>query len=347
MTRPLKRRSARISNPMCRCPFPMLLMFLLTATVAAAQNDNAHVHTPPTHFPAIWLEALRAEALTHGIGAETLDAALRNIQPIPRVIELDRRQPESRMTFVEYLKLVVPPSRVQRGRSLLAQHKALLDEVSATYRVPASVIVALWGVESDYGSRTGGFPVIDALATLAYDGRRGAYFRRELLNALQILSEGHTTLDQMTGSWAGAMGQSQFMPSSFLSRAVDHDGDGRRDIWTTHADVFASIANYLQHAGWRQDQLWGQRIVLPPDFDAALIDLNVSKSLADWQALGVRNAKEQALPEVSIAASVVAPEGPQGPAFLVYHNFRVLLQWNRSTYFGLAVGLLSDHIGAP
>ncbi|PON10558.1 hypothetical protein C2W62_49435 [Candidatus Entotheonella serta] len=144
----------------------------------------------------------------------------------------------------------------------------------------------------------------------------------------------------MTGSWAGAMGQSQFMPSSFLRRAVDHDGDGRRDIWTTHADVFASAANYLKHAGWRKGQLWGRRITLPADFDASLIDLKVIKLLAEWQALGVRNAKGQALPKVAFNASIVAPDGPQGQAFLVYHNFGVLLKWNRSTYFGTAVGLL-------
>jgi membrane-bound lytic murein transglycosylase B len=320
----------------------MTLIWLLVVTLASAQNGNSDAH-----FPVTWLDALRAEALQRGIGAETLDAALRDIKPIPRVIELDRRQPEGRMTFAEYLKIVAPPSRVQRGRSLLAQHKALLDEVSATYGVPASVIVALWGVESDYGRRTGGFSVIGALATLAYDGRRGAYFRRELLDALQILNEGHITSALMTGSWAGAMGQSQFMPSSFLSRAVDHDGDGRRDIWTTYADVFASAANYLKRAGWRQGQRWGRRITLPADFDAALIDLNVAKSLGEWQALGVRNAKGQALPNASLDASLVAPDGPDGPAFLIYHNFRVLLTWNRSTYFGTAVGLLSDQIGAP
>jgi membrane-bound lytic murein transglycosylase B len=320
----------------------MTLIWLLVVTLASAQNGNSDAH-----FPVTWLDALRAEALQRGIGAETLDAALRDIKPIPRVIELDRRQPEGRMTFAEYLKIVAPPSRVQRGRSLLAQHKALLDEVSATYGVPASVIVALWGVESDYGRRTGGFSVIGDLATLAYDGRRGAYFRRELLDALQILNEGHITPALMTGSWAGAMGQSQFMPSSFLSRAVDHDGDGRRDIWTTYADVFASAANYLKRAGWRQGQRWGRRITLPADFDAALIDLNVAKSLGEWQALGVRNAKGQALPNASLDASLVAPDGPDGPAFLIYHNFRVLLTWNRSTYFGTAVGLLSDQIGAP
>ena len=342
MTSPSKLRLSRICGHVCRVPLLMTLILLLVVTLASAQNGNSDAH-----FPVTWLDALRAEALQRGIGAETLDAALRDIKPIPRVVELDRRQPEGRMTFAEYLKIVAPPSRVQRGRRLLVQHKALLDEVSATYGVPASVIVALWGVESDYGRRTGGFSVIGALATLAYDGRRGAYFRRELLDALQILNEGHITPALMTGSWAGAMGQSQFMPSSFLSRAVDHDGDGRRDIWTTYADVFASAANYLKRAGWRQGQRWGRRITLPADFDTALIDLNVAKSLGAWQALGVRDAKGQALPKVSLDASLVAPDGPDGPTFLVYHNFRVLLTWNRSTYFGTAVGLLSDQIGAP
>jgi membrane-bound lytic murein transglycosylase B len=342
MPRPSKLRLPWVTGHLCCYPVLMTLMFLLAGTVASAQNGHL-----PARFPATWLEDLRAEALKRGIGAQTLDVALRDIKPIPRIIELDRRQPESSMTFAEYLKLVAPPSRVQRGRHLLAQHKALLEEVSATYGVPAPIIVALWGVESDYGRRTGGFPVVGALATLAYDGRRGAYFRRELLDALQILSEGHITPALMTGSWAGAMGQSQFMPSSFLSRAVDHDGDGRRDIWTTYGDVFASAANYLKCAGWRPGQLWGRRVTLPPDFDAALLDLRVVKSLAEWQALGVRNAEGQALPQASFSASVVAPDGSEGPAFLVYPNFRVLLQWNSSTYFGIAVGLLSDQIGAP
>lgn len=338
MTRPSKLRRPQTTGPLRRYRGLITLMLLLTTTVATAQNG---------HFPAVWLDTLRADARKRGIDATTLDAALQDIKPIPRVIELDRRQPEGRLTFAEYLKLVVPQSRVQRGRKLLAQHRTLLAEVSAKYGVPASVIVALWGVESDYGRRTGGFPVIGALATLAYDGRRGAYFRRELLNALQILGEGHIAPAQMTGSWAGAMGQSQFMPSSFLSRAVDHDGDGRRDIWTTHADVFASAANYLKHAGWRKGQLWGRRVTLPPGFDPALIDLKVVKLLAAWQALGVRKANGQALPTVAFNASIVAPDGIEGPAFLVYHNFRVFLKWNRSTYFGTAVGLLANQIEAP
>ncbi len=338
MTRPFQFHCVRLTSAMCHRALLVLLMLLFSATAAVAQNG---------HYPAAWLDALRADALKRGIRADIVDTALRDIKPIARVIELDRRQPEGRMTFAKYLQLVVPQSRVQRGRELLARHRALLDNVSAKYGVPAPVIVALWGVESDFGRRTGGFSVIGALATLAYDGCRGTYFRRELLNALQILSEGHIKPADMTGSWAGAMGQSQFMPSSFLSRAVDHDGDGRRDIWTTHADVFASAANYLKRAGWRQGQLWGRRVTLPPDFDASLIDLKIKKSLAEWEAHGVRNARGQSLPKTSFSASLVAPDGPDGSVFLAYHNFRVFLKWNRSTYFGSAVGLLSDQIGAP
>ena len=318
-------------------PAMLTLMCLLAAAIASAQ---------PANFPETWLDALRADARKRGVSDEILDAALRDVKPIPRVIELDRRQPEGTMTFAAYLKRVMPKSRVQRGRRLLAEHKKLLQKVSAKYGVPAAVIVALWGVESDYGRQTGGFPVIGSLATLAHDGRRSAYFRGELLNALQILQEGHITPALMTGSWAGAMGQSQFMPSSFLSRAVDDNGDGRRDIWTTHADVFASAANYLKHAGWRKGQLWGRRVKLPPGFNAKLIDLKVVKPLASWQALGVRNAWGRALPKAAFDASIIAPDGPEGQVFLVYHNFRVLLKWNRSTYFGATVGLLADQIDA-
>ncbi|MDH3604109.1 MAG: lytic murein transglycosylase, partial [Candidatus Tectomicrobia bacterium] len=252
-----------------------------------------------------WLQELRAEASQRGIQAATLDAALRDVKVLPRVIELDGKQPEVTLTFAQYLQRVIPDTRVHTGRQLLKQHQTLLNQVAATYGVPAPVIVALWGIESDYGRRTGGFSVISALATLAYDGRRSAYFRRELLDALQILDEGHISPDQMTGSWAGAMGQSQFMPSSFINRAVDYNDDGRRDIWTTLGDVFASTANYLARAGWRKGQLWGREVKLPADFDTALAGLNIQKSLAAWQALGVRRANGHHLPTVDRQASII------------------------------------------
>ncbi|MBT3534067.1 MAG: lytic murein transglycosylase [Rhodospirillaceae bacterium] len=294
-----------------------------------------------------WLAELRAEASSKGISDTILDAALGQISPIPRVIELDRRQPEFTMTYTQYRDRVVPASRIRKGRAKFLANRALLEEIGAKIGVQPRFIVALWGIETDFGRVTGGFKVIPALATLAHDGRRSAYFRKELLNALRILNEGHISPKAMVGSWAGAMGQCQFMPSSFLAHAVDYDGDGRRDIWTTRQDVFASAANYLAKSGWRADQTWGREVTLPAGFDAALADLKVQKPIGAWQALGVRNVAGGDLPGRQLAASIVLPEkGKMSPAYMVYNNYRTTLRWNRSTYFALAVGLLSDGIGA-
>ena len=205
-------------------------------------------------------------------------------------------------------------------------------------------IVAFWGIETDFGRITGGFKVVPALATLAFDGRRGAFFRKELLHALRIIEEGHISAKQMTGSWACAMGQPQFMPSSFNGYAVDHDGDGRKDIWTTRDDVFASAANYLSRYGWRGDERWGREVRLPEGFDASLQGLKVKKPIADWAALGVTLRGGAPLPGKTLLASLILPGGKGGPAYLVYNNYRVILKWNRSHYFAIAVGHLADKI---
>lgn len=293
-----------------------------------------------------WLEELRREAAAQGISQRILDAALTGVQPIPRVIELDRRQPERTITFAQYVERVVPQSRVDRARRLYAEHKALLDQVGAKYGVQPRFIVALWGIETDFGRNTGSYKVVDALATLAHDGRRSAYFREELLKALRILDEGHIEPERMKGSWAGAMGQSQFMPSSFLNYAQDFNGDGSKDIWTSLPDVFASAANYLSTVGWNPNQTWGREVRLPRGFDAAHAGLETRKKLAEWQRLGVRNTGGGDLPAVDIEASLVLPDGPGGRAFLVYDNYRTIMRWNRSTYFATSVGLLADRIGA-
>ncbi len=291
-----------------------------------------------------WLDGVRADAMAQGISSAIVETALSGLKPIPRVIELDRRQPEGRMSFAQYIERVVPPSREQAARARFREHQQLLRAVGARYGVQPRFIVALWGIESDFGRNTGGYPVIASLATLAHDGRRASFFRGELMNALKILDAGHVAPDAMVGSWAGAMGQNQFMPSSFHAYAVDHDGDGRRDIWQTLPDIFASIANYLSKNGWRDDQTWGRVIRLPESLDKALIDLDVVKPIGDWQGLGVRRNDGTALPTRQLQASLVAPDGRDGRTYMVYRNFKTILKWNRSTYFGLAVGRLSDSL---
>lgn len=291
-----------------------------------------------------WLSGLRQEALNKGIHAKTLDTALDGIKPIPRVVELDRKQPEFSLTFKQYMDRVVPRKRVEKGRRLLAENRALLERIGKQYGVQPRFLVAFWGIETDFGRISGGFQVIPALATLAYDGRRSSYFRGELLNALRIVDQGHVTASAMKGSWAGAMGQCQFMPSSFLNFAVDQNGDGRKDIWTTKADVFASAANYLARSGWRDDLTWGRPVRLPKGFDPALASLKVQKRLSEWQKLGVRRIDGRDLPTRDIPASVVFTEGPGSAAFLVYDNFQAILKWNRSIFFAVAVGSLADRL---
>lgn len=320
--------------------------FLSMLTGAAAATAAGWASLPASANQqdfATWLAVLRDEALGVGISPRTLDDALGNVQLIDRVLELDRKQPEFTLTFRDYLNKVVNDVRVEKGRRLLEENRALLERISREYGVQPRFIVALWGIESDFGRLTGGYPVIDALATLAYDGRRSAFFRKELINALKIVDGGHIAVTQMMGSWAGAMGQSQFMPSSFLSFAVDYDGDGRRDIWYTLPDVFASIANYLSRSGWNNDQTWGRAVSLPANFDANLTDLSVTKPLSGWNAVGVRKPDGGKLPDRDIAASVIRPGGGED-AFLVYDNYRVIMKWNRSQFFATAVGTLADRI---
>jgi membrane-bound lytic murein transglycosylase B len=269
------------------------------------------------------------------------------VKPIPRVIELDRRQPEFTLTFAQYMKRVVTDRRVAKGRERLRQHRDLLNEVAQKYGVQPRFIVALWGIETDFGRITGGFPVLSALATLAHDGRRSAFFRKELLLALKIVDGGHIRAADMKGSWAGAMGQNQFMPSSFHAFAVDHDGDGRKDIWTNLPDVFASIANYLSGSGWRVDQTWGRAVSLPAGMTRGEIGRKKRQLISAWQARGVRRTDGSDLPTRDLMAAIVAPQrGALAPAFLVYNNYNVILKWNRSDYFATAVGRLADRLAA-
>lgn len=324
----------RFERPSARVRvFSCWLAFLMLALGSVPAQE-------PNEFD-VWLTGLREEALEQGIRPELLDRALAEVAPMPRVIELDRNQPEFTKTFQQYLELVVPPARVARGRRLLTQHRALLDDIYARYGVQPRFLVAFWGIETNFGETLGGFKVIPALVTLAHDGRRSAYFRGELLDALHILNENHIAPEQMMGSWAGAMGQCQFMPSSFRLYAVDHDGDGRRDIWGNRADVFASAANYLAKSGWQGDRIWGRAVKLPADFAVPEGRLHLS----EWQARGVRRADGRDLPQApDLMAKLILPGTGHDPAYLVYDNFEAILKWNRSTYFALAVGILSDRL---
>jgi membrane-bound lytic murein transglycosylase B len=289
-----------------------------------------------------FLSGVRREAAGQGIRASTIDVALRNAQFLPHVIELDRKQPERQLTFGEYLDKVVTTQRMDNARRQLADNRVLLDGIWRRFNVEPRFIVALWGIESDFGKVMGNYAVVSALATLAYDGRRSSYFRGELISALRILDQGHIRADDMAGSWAGAMGQCQFMPSTFLGYAVDYDGDGRRDIWNDRADVLASIANYVARLGWRGGEGWGREVMLPGGFDARSTGLEVKRPTGEWSRLGVRSIDAGPLSGGDNEASLVIPDGAGGPAFLVYNNFRTIMKWNKSTYFAAAVGYLAD-----
>ena len=274
---------------------------------------SAHAQSADARFSA-FLQGIRAEAQKAGVDAGTLDQALGSARELPVVMEQARNQPEFKMTFERYLEIVVSNERVQRGRVLLRENRALIDRFAAPAGIPASTVTALWGIESNYGTRLGDFEVVSALATLVYNNFRAQFFRGQLIAALKIVSQGHIGLHAMKGSWAGAMGQCQFIPTSFQAYAADGDGDGRKDIWGNKADVFASVVNYLRRVGWRPGASWGREV--PP---------------------GTAVGKDMRL---------VRPAGPNGPAFATSENFRVILRWNQSDFFGLAVGLLSDRIAA-
>lgn len=318
------------------------------APAAPVPVSLAHARSVSPDDPAFdaWVQGVKAEARGKGISQGILDAAFRDVKPIPRVIELDRSQPESTITFEQYMTRVVPQRRVDQGRRMMAEFQSDLADVEARFGVPAEVVVALWGVETDFGRVTGNYPVIASLATLAYEGRRAKFFRGELMHALKILDEGHISPDQMRGSWAGAMGQSQFMPSSFVSYAIDGDGDGRKDIWGTRKDVFASAANYLASRGWERGFGWGGPVDLPAGFDRSRIGLKgETRTVAQWAAAGVTGKDGAPLPApANVSARIVLPGKQNGPAFLATDNYEVILRWNRSQYFATAVGTLADRI---
>lgn len=326
---------ARLCLPRLRGRIIRGVLLLATATAGPA-------HAQPAFDD--WLAAFRADAAAQGISTATLDAAFAGVQPIERVIELDRRQPEFMQTFSDYLARRVTATQVARGQAALAANAGLFDAVQAQYGVPKTVLGALWGLETHYGAQLGGFNIPASLATLAYDGRRSAFFRDQLLDALRIVDAGHVAAADMTGSWAGAMGHMQFMPTTFRAYALDGDGDGRIDPWGSLPDALHAAANYLRHAGWRSGEPIAVAVRLPPDFDFRRARVAHRLPLADWAQAGVTALDGGALPSVAGRAAIVLPQGWQGPAFMVFDNFDVVMQWNRSTNYALAVAQLGERL---
>lgn len=294
-----------------------------------------------------WLAATARDFHARGISAKTLRLAFNGLTPNPRVLELDRKQPEFSQTFWGYASTRVSDRRIEQGRDKLREHADLLREVTRRYGVPGRYLVAFWGLETNYGAIKGNLEVIRSLATLAHDGRRSDFFRRELFLALKMIDEGHGQVD-MKGSWAGALGHTQFMPSTFNAYAVDGDGDGRIDLFNSVADAMHSAANYLSSAGWKPGELWGREVKVPRDFDWNLEGLGQDKSISEWSTLGVRQANGAKLPYADMEGAIIAPAGAEGPTFLVYRNFDVIMDWNRSVNYALTVGMLSDQlVGRP
>jgi membrane-bound lytic murein transglycosylase B len=323
---------------------------LNAATPALAAESQSPIPTPAALDPAFppWLAQLKQDALARGISQSILDTTLADFQPIPRIIELDQRQPEFVDTFWNYLDRRIDVNRLALGRDNLREHKKLLRKVQAKYGIPATLLVSFWGMETHFGRSTGSFSTPAALATLAYNNRRSAFFRAELLHALTILEQKHLPAAEMKGSWAGAMGQMQFMPSTFLRYAVDADGDGRKDIWHSLPDAFNSAGHYLRQSGWTPGEIWGREVSLPEGFDPEDARLDLKKPLKRWAKLGVRLVSGKPLPNADVNGAIILPQGYGGPAFLVYRNFDVIMEWNRSINYALAVAHLSDRLnGQP
>lgn len=328
---------------------------LLTPTPAAAPPQAsstpnnattlAQLGRDPAQFPA-YVEQLKKQAGLEGISEATINAAFANVHFVDRVIKSDRNQLEKKVTLDDYLTRVITPEKVEQARAQWQQYQQQLVPISSHFGVQSNYIVALWAMESHFGKIQGKEDIISALSTLAFEGRREAFFTKELMASLKILDEGHIRVDELKGSWAGAMGQNQFMPSSYLRYGADGDDDGKIDIWTNTRDVFASTANYLKTEGWEAGGSWGTEVKLPSTFDASLEGTKTAqgKTVSQWQALGITLVDGQTLPVSAQKAWIVIPDDNQGRVFLVYNNFRTIMHWNRSYYFAISISMMADAI---
>lgn len=312
--------------------------------VSAADEETATIREASGAGLREWIENFQPRALTQGISATTFDRALGNVSYDAQVIKRDRNQSEFTKTIWDYLDTAVSDLRIENGRAALAKWDGTLSKIEAKFDVNKEVIVAIWGLESAYGTFRGSSSVMNSLATLAYDARRSAFFEDELINALQILQSGDTTVGQMTGSWAGAMGHTQFMPSSFNRHAVDFDANGKREIWgESPIDALASTAAYLKHFGWKKDQPWGVEVRVPDGFDYLLANREIQKLPSEWAMLGIKDTNGKAVADHGLA-SVLLPAGAEGAAFLIFSNFEVIEHYNTADAYVIGVGHLSDRI---
>lgn len=315
---------------------------LLTGAIALSASAPSQAMSQEGFAQCI--ERFSQEAKTQGLDSAIVRDSLANLKWVDRVIELDRRQPEFTTPFSDYLSRRVTDQRVADGRRLLREHRDLLARVEREYGVPAPYLVAFWGLETNFGRYFGKMSVLDSLATLACDERRSTYFTRELMSALRIVDEGAIAPERMEGSWAGAMGHVQFMPSVFIRHAVDYDNDGKRDLWNSLPDAMASAANFLSSMGWDGEYRWGREVRLPENFPYLEAGLKQRRPLSEWHEMGIRQTNGTTLPSADIEAALLVPSGHRGPAFLVYDNFKVIMGWNQSEYYALAVGHMADRI---
>lgn len=322
--------------------FMRLIKLLTFSLIFSALSLNAHAESEADF--QTWLTSFKQQAFTAGIKQTTLDQAFAGVTLNKRVLELDRRQPEFTQTFWEYFEARVTDWRIDTGVELYEKHRPLLDEVTDKYGVPGRYLIAFWGMETNYGSYTGKMPIIESLATLAYDPRRSEFFSKQLMYALRIIDQGHVQAKDMKGSWAGAMGQTQFMPYNYIHYAVDGNNSGKKDLWNELPDVFHSSGNFLNNLTWKKEENWGREVKLPTTFNYALADGKTMRPLTEWSKMGIKIADGRDIPAVDIQAALLLPSDYRGPAFLVYHNFFVIKRWNNSNSYALAVGHLADRI---
>ncbi len=317
--------------------------FLKVCTIAGAVLMSTNFQALANTDYQSWLSDFRQSAAKSGISKRTLDATLNGLTPNKRVLELDRRQPEFSLTFWKYLNGSISDRRIKRGRDLMKKHAALFNKVHQKYGVQPRFLVAFWGLETNFGDYTGKFPLIQSLSTLAHDERRREFFTKQLMAALELMDRGDIPYD-VKASWAGAMGYCQFMPTTYKAYAVDGDGDNKRNMWKSLPDVFYSAANFLSQSGWQPGETWGREVKIPASLNLDFTGLGTKKHISEWAKLGVKNIDGKPLPEADIQASLIIPSGYKGPAFLVYENFRTILDWNRSNFYAIAVGHLADRL---